>query len=59
MDTTVTVDETEYYIDQPEQIIGILVSMIQEALKRRTARRTYGTLANFWTIEFSVSRTWK
>ncbi len=28
---TVTVDETEYYIDQPEQIIGILMSMIQEA----------------------------
>jgi hypothetical protein len=28
---TVTVDETEYYIDKPEQIIGILVSMIQEA----------------------------
>lgn len=30
-DSTVTVDETEYYIDQPEQIIGVLVSMIQEA----------------------------
>ncbi len=31
MDTTVTVDEAEYYIDQPEQILGILVAMIHEA----------------------------
>lgn len=31
METTVTVDEAEYYIDQPEQILGILVAMIREA----------------------------
>ncbi len=30
-DKMVTVDETEYYIAQPEQIVGILVAMIREA----------------------------
>ena len=30
-DSTVTVDQTEYSIDQPEQIVGILVAMIREA----------------------------
>lgn len=31
MDTTVTIDEAEYYITQPERIVGLLVSMIREA----------------------------
>ena len=30
-DTTVTIDEAEYYITQPERIVGLLVSMIREA----------------------------
>lgn len=30
-DTTVTIDEAEYYIAKPEQIVGILVAMIREA----------------------------
>jgi len=30
-DTTVTVDQTEYSIAQPEQIVGILIAMIREA----------------------------
>lgn len=30
-DTTVTIDEAEYYIAKPEQIVGLLVAMIREA----------------------------
>ncbi len=30
-DTTVTVDQAEYTISQPEQIVGLLVAMIREA----------------------------
>ena len=39
MDKTVTVDETEYYIDQPEQVLGILVFMIREAQVALRSRR--------------------
>ncbi len=35
-DTTVTIDETEYYLAQPEQIVGLLVAMIREAQKSQT-----------------------
>ncbi len=33
---TVTLDETEYHISQPEQILGILVAMIREAQESQT-----------------------
>ncbi len=36
MDTTVTVDQTEYSIAQPEQIVSILVAMIREAQESQT-----------------------
>jgi hypothetical protein len=37
--TTVTLDDTEYYIKEPDRILGILVFMVREALEQQGGRQ--------------------